>query len=315
MTRPEALFRHIFGEDAGFLVTFTAEQARFRRSDARHNELDHTRQQSWRYPEQARATSNYLVREAQLARDTYIGVHLFREPGNRRAANATATVRTLWLDEDGGHFPEDGPEPTAIILSSRKRRHLYWRLSQPVAIEWAVAMNRRLAAWSGGDTGKAGAASLLRSPGTANYKRHPQVDLVGGALTGAGPWEPEVLEQAVPLLSDPPRTHHKRRGYDGPAIALEDYLDNVEVINELTDDSGTKYAIVCPWISEHSGGDRTGTRVGQRANGPLWFHCDHEHCQDRTWREFKQKVRRPVRRVRVTRPGYTGPPLEVTIYG
>jgi hypothetical protein len=313
MIRPEPLFWHLFGEDKGFLVTFTAKQTRLRRASARHNELTGIRQRSWRYPDEAQQAGDYLVDEAQLERDTYIGVHLFREPGNRLASNAAATVRTLWLDEDEGTYPEIGPEPTATVRSSTKRRHLYWRLTRPVTVEWAVSMNRRLAVWAGGDAGKAGAASVLRAPGTANYKRHPQVDLVIGEFTGQEEWDPEVLDQAVPEIpkpSSPARTEP----YDGPEIDLAPYLERVEVLGEVADETSTKFAIVCPWIQEHSGGDRTGTRVGQRANGACWFHCDHQHCQGRSWKDFKKKVLLGLR-TKIRRPGYTGPRLEVRVYG
>jgi hypothetical protein len=310
LVRPEHLFGHIFGNLEGYLVTFTGRQARFACPDARPNELADIRQRSWRYPIKGEKAAEYLVNQAQLECDTYFAVHLFREPGNRLAANALLTVRTLWLDEDGGEYPEEGPEPTAIVHSSAKRRHLYWQLTHPVSVEWAVGMNRRLAAWAKGDTGKAGLASVLRAAGTANYKRHPQVDLVGGWLTGASAWEPEVMDQAVPTLPEPARK--KRAPYDGPEVELEPYLERVEVLEELPDGLGVKYAIVCPWVHEHSGGDRTGTRLGQRRDGEaggtggaLWFCCDHDHCQGRTWYDFKKKIL-PGFRLKITRPGYTG---------
>src|SRR5215208_6200308 len=289
--QPEALFGHIFGEDTGFLVTFTAHQARFRRPDARHNELADTRQRSWSYPVEVERAAKYLIAQAQEGRDAYFGVHLFRASGSRLATNAAATVRSLWLDEDEGAYPEIGPQPTAFVASSAKRRHLYWRLTQAVAVEWAVTMNRRLAMWAGGDCGKTGLASVLRVPGTQNYKRHPQVDPVTMEITDAEFWDPEVLEQAIPPL--PEAQANKRpeeKPYDGPQLDLDLYLENIEVLGEVADSVGTKYAIVCPWISLHSGGDRTGTRIGQRENGALWFHCDHEHCQGRTWRDFKKKM-------------------------
>ena len=315
LTRPEGLFRHVFVEDEGFLVTFTAQQGRFRDPGTRPNELADIRQRSWPYPSRAEEAAQYLIDEAQLERESYFGVHLFREAGNRRAANTVPTLRALWLDEDEGHFPETGPEPTATVRSSAGRRHLYWRLSHPVAVEWAVTMNRRLAAWAGGDVGKAGAASVLRAPGTANYKRHPRVDLVVGEFTGALPWEPEIMEQAVPELPQPKSSPIRAEPYDGPDVDLAPYLENVEILGNVPDSVGTKYAIVCPWVNEHSGGDRSGTRVGHRAGGGLWFHCDHEHCQGRGWSEFRLAVRGQVIRItrRASRPDKVKTKLERTV--
>jgi hypothetical protein len=313
--RPEGLFRHLFADNTGFLVTFVGQQARLTDPDARPNELSDTRQRYWRYPDEGEAAGEYLIDQAQRERDSYFGVHLFRESGNRLASNAAATVRALWLDEDDGGYPGVGPEPTAIVRSSASRRHLYWRLSRPVEVEWAVAMNRRLAAWAGGDSGKAGRSTVLRAPGTANYKRHPSVDLVVGYLTDAGSWEPEVLDQAIPEITAPSRPC-ETKPYTGPALDLAPFLESehVEVRFELPDSMGIKYAIVCPWVDQHSGGDRTGTRIGQREGGGLWFRCDHAHCEGRTWREFRNEIRRrsPERR-RVKRPGFTGPGWEVTI--
>jgi hypothetical protein len=311
IVRPEMLFWHAFADDRGYLVTFTGQQARLTREGARDNELADVSQRSWRYPDKAERVGEYLVEEAQLEREAYFGVHLFRERGNRRAANAHQTVRALWLDEDDGEYPEEGPEPTATIRSSARRRHLYWRLSRPVDIEWAVAMNRRLAVWASGDIGKAGAASVLRAPGTANYKRHPRVDLVCGEFSGVEAWEPEILDQAVPEIV-PTSTARPVEPYDGPEVDLGPYLFGVEVLDEVADGLGVKYQIICPWVDEHSCGDRSGTRVGQRGNGALWFHCDHAHCQHRTWRDFKMVVCRR-RFTSVDLPGYTGPNLNVEV--
>ncbi len=289
---PGDLFSHIFGEQAqGWLVTFTGQQARFSRPGARPNELAGIRQQSFSYPAEADHAATYLLAESERRRDAYFGSHLFREPGNRLASNASTTVRSLWLDEDEGRYPSNGPEPTAIVSSSATRRHLYWRLSRPVAIEWAVAMNRRIAAWSDGDTGKAAAASVLRAPGTMNYKRHPQVDPVRLEITGAAPWEPEVMEQAIPEGSGEPSRPQRTEPYDGPKLELEEFVGGVEVLGSVPDGGGTKLAIVCPWANEHTSGDRTGTYVGQYRNGALWFHCHHEHCQGRSWRDFRRQVR------------------------
>jgi hypothetical protein len=288
----KTLFGHIFGEAEGYLVTFTGKQARLAKLDpnARENELTATQQKSWRYPDEAERAVDYAINEARLERDAYFGVHLFSEPGNRRASNAVGTGQCLWLDEDNGHYPTSGPQATASVSSSAGRRHLYWRLTHPVSVEWAVEINRRIAAWAGGDSGKAGLASVLRVPGTSNFKRHPQVDPVTADIYEGGAWEPELMNQAIPEIpAPPPWTAQARTGtYDGPEIAIADYLPKVEVLGEVPDGLGVKYAIVCPWVNEHTGGDRTGTYIGQRSGGGLWFECKHDHCQERKWRRFRE---------------------------
>jgi hypothetical protein len=287
------LFGHVFGEDAtGFLVTFTGRQARLDDPGARANELRRHEQKYHRYPEDAGAAAAYLMGQSERGRDAYFGVHLYREAGNRLRSNAVGAMSCCWLDEDEGRFPEDGPEPTAIVRSSEGRRHLYWRLARPLSAEWVVGMNRRIAAWSGGDAGKAGLSSVLRVPGTNNYKRHPKVDPVTVEYAGGvEAWDPEVMEQAVPPLPETKRPR-PRGFYEGPKIDLLGHLEkaNVEILGCVPDGAGVKFAVVCPWVGEHSGGDRSGSYAGQFPDGALWFFCNHAHCLDRGWREFREHV-------------------------
>lgn len=278
----------------------------------RANELADIKQRFFEYPGEVSQAAEYLLTESKRGRDAYFAAHLFREPGNRRAANAVATVRALWLDEDEGSFPETGPEPTAVVASSARRRHLYWRLSRPVAVEWAVVMNRRISAWAGGDSGKAGLASVLRAPGTANYKRSPKVDPVTMEIYEAGSWDPEVMDQAIPELPEPELKRYRQGEYKGPEIEVVDYLDKVEVIAEVLDGHGRKWAVTCPWVDHHSGGDRSGTYVGQFNGGAPWFYCYHSHCERRNWRDFRRAVV-PEKQIIRFRPRGSACRLEVIV--
>jgi hypothetical protein len=219
------------------------------------------------------------------------------------------------MDEDEGHYPLTGPTPTAVVNSSANRRHLYWRLTEPVSTEFAVGLNRRMAVWAGADRGKAGLASVLRVPGTLNYKRSPQIDTVSAVIT-EGQWEPAVLDQAIPQLPDQDGrpTDPTEGTYDGPAVRLASYLrsDSLIVYGEVPDHRGTKFAVLCPWHDEHTGGDNSGTYVGQRAGGGTWFHCNHSHCEGRTWREFRQRIR-PVHLVHIVRKSSDNPQHAVRI--
>jgi len=94
--------------------------------------------------------------------------------------------------------------------------------------------------------------------------------------------------------------------YHGPDIALGTFLDGVEVLAEVRDDLGIKFSIICPWIRDHTAGDESGTYVGQRTEGPLWFHCHHAHCAGRGWRDFKREIIRRSRSfMRLERGGLT----------
>jgi hypothetical protein len=147
---------HLFGELDGYLVTFTGRQSP--NPSARPNELDSTAQRSWRWPEQKDEAAAYLIEQSEAGRDAYFGVHLFRQSGNRRAENA-AEVLALWVDGDGAQVPEMWPQPTAVVESSPGRHHFYGM---------------------GGDKGKWGLGTVLRAPGTLNYKRKRPTLVAGG---------------------------------------------------------------------------------------------------------------------------------------
>jgi DNA primase RepB-like protein len=170
------LWEHLFWDLKGYLVTFTGKQSE--RSDARPNELDNTAQRSWRWPAEREAAAAYLEAESDKGRDAYFGVHLFKRPGTRRGEYA-AEILALWVDGDGARVPEEWPQPTAVIDSSPGRQHFYWRLTRPIEPEQAAQLNKRLCYGMGGDTGKWGLGTVLRAPGTLNYKRAQPTPVVG----------------------------------------------------------------------------------------------------------------------------------------
>ena len=188
----EAFLDHIYGAGEGWLVAFSGRQARIDHPQAPANSLAKTTQRYFKFPTEMTRAADHLRAEARRGRDSYVGVHLYREHGNRRSANAASEVSTLWLDEDSARLPENGPRPTAIVASSHGRRHAYWKLSRPVPAGEAAAHNTRLAVFAGGDTGKAGLATVLRPPDTTNFKRYPRLHEVSCTFTGAEPLDPEV---------------------------------------------------------------------------------------------------------------------------
>ena len=171
------LWEHLFEGLEGYLVTFTGRQSS--RQDARPNELDDTRQRSWQWPVEKEEAAAYLEGESDRGRDAYFAVHLFTGPGTRKAASA-AQIQALWVDGDGAQVPENWPQPTAVVESSPGRQHFYWRLTRPIAPQEAAQLNRRLCYGMGGDKGKWGLGTVLRAPGTLNYKRERPTLVAGG---------------------------------------------------------------------------------------------------------------------------------------
>jgi RepB DNA-primase from phage plasmid len=172
------LWEHLFEGLEGYLVTFTGKQSE--RPDAGPNELDDTKQWSWQWPAEREEAAAYLEAESDKGRDAYFGVHLFTRPETRKAKDA-AEVLALWVDGDGAKVPEEWPQPTAVIDSSPGRQHYYWRLTRPIPPEDAAQLNRRLCYGMGGDKGKWGLGTVLRAPGTLNYKRE-RPTLVAGVI-------------------------------------------------------------------------------------------------------------------------------------
>jgi hypothetical protein len=173
------LWGHLFEDLEGFLVTFTGKQAAT--PAARPNKLGGPKQRSWRWPAEREAAAAHLEAESDKGRDAFFGVHLFKRPGTRRAEDAAAEILALWVDGDGARVPEGWPQPTAVVESSPGRHHYYWRLTRPIAPEHAAQLNRRLCYGMGGDKGKWGLGTVLRAPGTLNYKRE-RPTLVAGSV-------------------------------------------------------------------------------------------------------------------------------------
>jgi len=294
----------------------SGQQLKLSDPDGTDNRLTQLRHSWFEHPAESAAAAAYVEDEAARLRDVYMTPRLFRErgttTGGRLAQNVQPSGGVVWLDEDGGEFPEEGPEPTAFVWSSGENRHLYWRLSRPMPTQWISDMNKRIAVWAGGDAGSVtNPAAVLRLPRTANFKRVPDIDVVWGRLTGVEEWDPEVLEQAVPPLPEPESPPPRREPYTGPqglGLDLSEFLEagGVRVLSERPDARGRKLAIVCPWVDEHSGGDTSGTYCGQypddtgSKHGPTWFVCNHAHCVGRDWRAFRAVVNPPSSTNRAT---------------
>jgi hypothetical protein len=129
-------------------------------------------------------------------------------------------------------------------------------------------------------------------PGLEIYPRGRYFTVTGLALNGKG-LEARDEELAAIIAEEFPRVDRDRTPYDGPRRVLDllDYLEkaNVEIYAERSDGTAERvYSIRCLWYEEHTNEDTSGTRVGQYADGALFFRCEHAHCRGiREWRQFR----------------------------
>jgi hypothetical protein len=111
-----------------------------------------------------------------------------------------------------------------------------------------------------------------------------------------------LVEREFPRLRHPARV--EAESYDGLQVTLVEHLEGVEVLGEVPDGAGVKFRIRCPWIAEHSKGDiESGTYIGQRDSGGLWFQCWHAHCASRGWGEFRRFVRLKAKKLQLIKKG------------
>jgi hypothetical protein len=154
-------------------------------------------------------------------------------------------------------------------------------------------------------------ASLKRSyvkPGLEVY-RGGRYFVVTGQFLSQFPIVVEERQREIDELvrsefPTPPRTR-STEPYAGPPVELDPFLASgaVEVLGEVPDGLGTKYKITCPWIDQHTDSDPSGTYLGRRDDGGLWFWCWHSHCSSRGWREFRRQVALKAKRLALKKKG------------
>lgn len=149
--------------------------------------------------------------------DTYHACAAFKTSRNRRAANAAA-MKSFWLDIDVGEGKPYATLQEAVracdefcdrvgvdipgLVASGSGAHAYWCLDRAIASEdWLrVAQRIKLLTQAHGfhvdPTRTADPASILRPPGTKNYKLSAE-DKSAGRRTPASPRAVEVIEEEL----------------------------------------------------------------------------------------------------------------------
>ncbi len=134
-----------------------------------------------------------------------------------------------------------------------------------------------------------------KKPGVEVYDRRRFFTVTGAFLpfVSLGIEDRQSALDALLREEFPEPEQKPRRPYTGPRWDRLDLLAFLEVagaaiLGEAADGTAERvYRVVCPWWGEHTGGDRSGTRVGQYADGALWFRCEHAHCAHRVWADLR----------------------------
>jgi hypothetical protein len=171
--------------------------------------------------------------------------------------------------------------------------------------EWASSILNRLDSYSEVSPSGRGIKIWVKAPSVTRAHVKPGLEIYphGRYFTVTG----HVLyssainvrdDELVTLITEEfPKVDRTRDGtYDGPewTLPLIDYLEKagVEIYYERSDGQAERvYSIRCPWVHEHTGGDDSGTRVGEYESGMRFFRCEHAHCRQlREWRQFRAEL-------------------------
>ena len=146
---------------------------------------------------------------------------------------------------------------------------------------------------AGKDPGMKGVTRYVRLPEGYNSKASKLVDGQPFKCTLVL-WEPlrrVTLEQlARPFGVDLDRIRRETRVdgaadvSDHPILGITDLIQ----IKEVRSDG--RFDITCPWVSEHTGADDSGSVVFTNQDGTIGFKCHHGACQERTGRDLLQLI-------------------------
>ena len=158
--------------------------------------------------------------------DTYIGV----APRRHRHGGKAAIQRSwaIWADCDTPEAVEAlaqfRPAPTVIVQSGTGTNcHAYWTLTEPIAIDVLEHANARLAErLQACQSAVTNAATILRPPGTQNFKHHPPAAVIARRLLRQTLAPAEILGVLPQLTAKPSRRprHPALRAGD-PLLGIE----------------------------------------------------------------------------------------------
>jgi KaiC/GvpD/RAD55 family RecA-like ATPase len=104
-----------------------------------------------------------------------------------------------------------------------------------------------------------------------------------------------VLQSIAKMAKKPEQAPRQQQAYNGAIqrnLLFPAFLQRRGIeYREAKGPKGDIYQIDCPFDANHKKPD---AYVGQIPNGALVFHCSHNSCQGRAWREFTEVAGRPA---------------------
>lgn len=128
-------------------------------------------QHPFKYPEQLDEIEEKLG-ELNKTSSIYFCPHLFASEGRRVKDNSLPT-KHLWVDKDAGSLAELEPRPTLCWQTSEGKWQALWKLNDPIELEKAEMLNKKLIKYTRGDKGGWAAGKYLRIPESVNHKYKP----------------------------------------------------------------------------------------------------------------------------------------------
>lgn len=132
------------------------------------NKFRDIKERYFSWPEGAEQAAQWAQQESRNGREVYQCSHLLTD--KKRVKENAVPPKSLYSDGDGAKIPDWMPPPNVVIESSPERQHYYWTLTDSMTPEAFEELNKKVTYAIGADKGKWGLTTLLRVPGTKNYK-------------------------------------------------------------------------------------------------------------------------------------------------
>ena len=96
----------------------------------------------------------------------------------------------------------------------------------------------------------------------------------------------EYIEKVNQIIPDKPDTPQRYNNYNGKTFDLVEWMNKYGLhYNPIRVGDGTRYILDhCPFNHEHTGKD---AMIFQSNSGAIGFHCFHDSCQDKTWKDVR----------------------------